>query len=108
MTEADTWFQFIEQVAGLRPDTVERNPVILREVQTRACEYLYETNPFETIQDLTKQVAELTEKVGRTHGTASDDDDPSTLPSTSSSTAPTAPQPNNRRREATTGQKRAS
>ncbi len=98
MTEADTWFQFIEQVSGLRPDTVERNPVIVREVQTRACEYLYETNPYETIQELTRQVAELTEKVGRTHGTASGDD---------AEPARTA-KPRNRRRPSTTGQKRAS
>lgn len=67
MTEADTWFLFVEQVAGLRPETVERNPVVVREVQAKACEYLYETNPYETISELTKQIAELTEKVGKTN-----------------------------------------
>jgi uncharacterized small protein (DUF1192 family) len=67
MTEADTWFQFVEQVAGLRAETVERNPILLREVQARAFEYLYETNPYETISELTQQIAELTEKVGRTN-----------------------------------------
>jgi hypothetical protein len=95
MTDADTWFLFVEQVAGLRPDTVERNPIIVREVQARACEYLYETNPYETIAELTQQIADLTEKVGKTHAPK---------PSASARKRPSG----STRRASTTRQERAS
>lgn len=55
----DEWYAFIESLVGLREDTASRNPGSITEIRTLALELSEHPNPFDTIEELRQEIAQL-------------------------------------------------